>query len=201
MPPVPGISLTLNSVAGRDGHAPRPGVAAAKHNQIVAGHGRAEVPGEAGPALAPATMLLITGGSAPAIAQGYRRDPDRRSCQLRAGVSWHSYSSWGRQIVLIRGETSASRGPLEDRAARRAHCAPHHLVAGSDRPFTWDSLGGYMTLLRGSGRARTREMAKGGGNRTLRSDPVAAARYQRRSALLVEGFLPPPRHSVWRTVE
>ena len=110
MPPVPGISLTLNSVAGRDGHAPRPGVAAAKHNQIVAGHGRAEVPGEAGPALAPATMLLITGGSAPAIAQGYRRDPDRRSCQLRAGVSWHSYSSWGRQIVLIRGETSASRG-------------------------------------------------------------------------------------------
>src|SRR6266571_2030958 len=73
-------------------------------------------------------------------------------------------------------------------AARRAHCVPHHVVAGSDRPFIWRSLGGYMGLpgsfgVPAPGRWR-REVATG------RSVPVAAARSQRRCALLAEGFLP-----------
>src|SRR6266581_964676 len=91
--------------------------------------------------------------------------------------------------------------PQAPAAARRAHCAPHHVVAGSDRPFIWRSLGGYMALPWGLygfpwkfRRARTREMAEGGGDRTFRWRRRGRnddARYWPRDSS-------PPRHSVWR---
>src|SRR6266487_3583440 len=92
----------------------------------------------------------------------------------------------------------APQAPIRDDVHRRHPPRPDVRIArhttlwqaqigrlyGAPLGVIWRSLRGYMGLPWKFRRARTREVATG------RSVPVAAARSQRRCALLAEGFLP-----------